>query len=204
MLRDRRSLCLDRLSHDHLVQLLHGLSNDRHIALRNGSFQRLGGIQHRLVMCRQGLCLLAAVLGFALKGLVQGLTECVPQFLGQFAIQRHCLRFMLPTLLQCFDRVNFEHSGTGQLFGFFNHGATVGDAGCLRLLQRGMGAGHGSFPLHLQFSKCFFAQMTTVAPAFRKLMQFARLLFPIGVACMGLRPRGHLGQQRQSLLAVCL
>ena len=65
-----------------------------------------------------------------------------------------------------------------------------------------MGCFDGGLPLGLHIGKRFFAQVPTVAPAFRKLVQLARLGFPVGIALMGFGPSRHFGQQGQTPFAV--
>ena len=65
-----------------------------------------------------------------------------------------------------------------------------------------MGGFDGGLPLGLHIGKRFFAQVPTVAPAFGKLVQLARLGFPVGIALMGFGPSRHFGQQGQTPFAV--
>ena len=115
--------------------MLHGLTDQRCVTLGNGFFQGIRGIKHRLVVRRQSLGLHRAFLGFALKSFVKRLTECVPEFLSQLAVECNGLRFGLPTLLQGLDRVYAQARRCRQLFGLFDHGATPGNAGVLRLFK---------------------------------------------------------------------
>ena len=65
-----------------------------------------------------------------------------------------------------------------------------------------MGGFDGGLPLGLHVGKGFFAQVATVAPTLRKLVQLACLGFPIGIALMGLGPSSHFSQQGQTPFAV--
>ena len=187
-----------------LLEGLHGLADRASITQGNGFFQRLRSCQHRFVMFRQGLrqrC--RPVLGFALKRFVQRLPECVPQFLGELALDWHGLGLDLPTLLQGFDRIDAQRGRGSQLLGLLDQGAAQRNAVRLRFLPCRMGGLHGGLPLDPHVSEQFFAQVATVAPALSKLVQLSGLFFPVGVVHMGLRPGSHFGQQSQSLFAVC-
>ena len=51
---------------------------------------------------------LFALLGLALKRLVNGLPESIPELLFLFTIEHHALRLRLPALLQALDRINAQ------------------------------------------------------------------------------------------------
>ena len=63
------------------------------------SVQRLGGLQHHLVACAQRELGLFAVGGLAIEGVVNRLTEGIPQFLFLAAVYRHAVCLRLPALL---------------------------------------------------------------------------------------------------------
>ena len=160
---------------------------------------RLSGLEHTSVVIAQGLGGGRTAGGLAREGLVQGLSERVPQFLFVFAVQRNALRIGLPTLLQGFDGGHAQHGLGGQGLGLFDHGLAARQGLVLCRLQRRMRLVHQGFPLRLDGSKGFFAHVTTVAPALSKRMQLAGLLLPVLVVCVRQGPSTHLVHQGLAL-----
>ena len=143
-------------------------------------------------------------MGFAVKGLVDGLAKSVPQFLFLTPVNRHLVGLRLPALLQRAHGVNAQHGRLAQGLGFFNHGAAHFQALGLQGFQRSSGSRNGGFPERLQFGKGFFAQVTGIAPAVAKLVQQAAKAFPVAVArgAVFFGPGIEFGNQGQALVAV--
>ena len=86
-----RGWCLAHLTVEHVLQGAHGFTDGLSILGLAGRFQGFGGLDHRRVKDTHGRMGLLALLGFFGKGLVDGLPECVPEFLLLFAIEHHAL-----------------------------------------------------------------------------------------------------------------
>ena len=92
------------------------------VAASIGCLQRLGGVDdHAVTLAQRGFCLFT-LLGFAVKGLVDGLAKGVPQFLFLAPVNRHLVGLRLPALLQRAYRINAQHRRLTQRLGFVNHG----------------------------------------------------------------------------------
>ena len=196
-------LLLLLLATDGIVQRLHGGADRLCIATGVGSLERPGGIEYgAIALIHLGL-LLAALLMLALEGFVQRLAESIPQLLLVLALQRDSLRFLLPALLQCLDRINAQRCGSAQLLGLVDHGVAQLDAGLLRGVDMGARFGHGRLPARLQFGKHLFADVTGFTPATRERQQIPVHGFPVGLAGFDLLlvacgPGLDVFQQRQA------
>jgi hypothetical protein len=85
----------------------------------------------------------------ASKRLIQGQTEGIPQFLFLFAIQRHGVRLLLPTLLKGFDSIHAQGRRTSQGLGFGDQRLTTRHTGFLCYLPGLMRRMNDGFPLGL-------------------------------------------------------
>ena len=136
---------------------------------------------------------------FALKRIVNRLSESVPHFLFLLALNRYALRLMLPALLQMLDRINMQHRCSTQGLSFFNHGLAAGQRVCARCFQRRVGGVHRGFPHRLNFCKNLFAQMPSVLPFFDKTVQAANVHFPICAASICGSPGQYFINQHLAL-----
>ena len=102
---------------------------------------------------------------------------------------------MLPALLQGFDSINVQYRLCAQHQSFFNHDPAAGNAVGAGGGQHGVGQVHGGFPLRLDFSKDFFAQVAGVGPLVDKAVQAANLHLPVGAGLVGIGPGQHFINQ---------
>ena len=119
-----------------------------------------------------------------------------------FAVQHHGVGFFLPTLLQCFDRINAQGGCSTQGLRLCDQALTTRQAGFLHDFQGFVGGVNGGFPDGLQLGKHLFTEVTTVAPALGKLVQLTRHAFPIRAICMGNSPGFDFFNQGQALCFV--
>ena len=120
------------------------------------------------------------------------------------ALQRHGVRFGLPTLLQRFDSIDPQHRRGPEYFGLFNHRFPFGNAELLQRLKRCGGGANGGQPQRLNLRKIFLAQVAGFAPAVAELVQDAVETFPVVVqGCwIGRAPGVHLFDQSHAFSAV--
>ena len=180
------------------VERCHGCADGGCIARGVGSLQGLGSIKHRTVACTQGSFRFFTVSTFAIKGIVNGLAEGIPQLLLLAAIDRDRVGLGLPALLQGFDRIDPQYRHGTELLGLFDHGLAGCKALCLNRLQRSRGFCKSCFPQGLQLGKHFFAHMACFTPTVGKLVQDAIETFPVIIQCGAVcrSPRLHLFNKR--------
>ena len=144
------------------------------------------GIEHRPVALAKHRSKLLALLALALKSFVNGLAESLPEFLLLAPLQRHPLRFLLPSLLQFLDGIDAQRSA-GLRGRFCDHLLPRGNTGLLGLLKRFGGLLQHSLPLGLQFCKYFFTHMPGFTPAAAEFAQLALRGLPVSSALLGKR-----------------
>ena len=186
------------------LQGLDGRLNLLGIARGVGFFQGPGSGDHPAVMLTQGLGGLLSFLCLALKGLIDGLAEGIPELLLLAPIQRHHLGLVLPALLQGLDRVNAQGRLGTQGLGLVDHGAAAGQAVLTCRIQGRRGGIDQGLPLAVQLRKGFLAQVAGLAPALLEAVQAAKVLLPIGIGLLGLGPGTQLVHQGAALRAAGL